>query len=157
MGKMRLIAAITAVSVFAADMITKAVITHTFMLGESREVAAGFFNVVYVINRGAAFSFLANAGLLGTVFLISASIVALGVLAYLINQSKNPLTSIALSLVAGGAVGNLVDRARLGFVVDFLDVHVKGYHWPAFNVADSAITIGVGLAVYAFYIKKQQG
>ncbi len=151
---MRLIAAIIAASVFVVDMATKAVITHTFVLGESREIVAGFFNIVYVINRGAAFSILANAGALGTIILIVASLVAIGVLAYLINRTKDFVTSVALSLIAGGAAGNLVDRARLGFVVDFLDLHIGRLHWPAFNVADSAITIGVLLAVYAFYIKK---
>ncbi|MEK6791968.1 MAG: signal peptidase II [Deltaproteobacteria bacterium] len=154
-GKTRLIAAIIAASVFVIDMITKAVITHTFVLGESMEVINGFFDIVYVINRGAAFSILNNAGMLGTLILIGASVVALGILIYLIGQSKILLTTVALSLIAGGAAGNLVDRVRLGFVVDFLDLHVGRLHWPAFNAADSAITVGVVLAVYAFYIKKQ--
>lgn len=152
---MRRIAVTIAASVFVIDMATKAVITHTLVYGESIEIAGGFFNIVYVTNRGAAFSILNNAGMLGTVFLIGASLVALGILGYLINQSKVLITTVALSLIAGGAAGNLVDRVRLGFVVDFLDLHIGRLHWPAFNVADSAITVGVALAIYAFYIKKQ--
>lgn len=106
-----------------------------------------FFNVVLVYNTGAAFSFLANAGGWQHYFFISVGLLASLLILGMIRQSQNTAERIGLALILSGAVGNIIDRFRLGKVVDFLDFHVAGYHFPAFNVADSAITIGVILII----------
>ncbi|MHB8920463.1 MAG: signal peptidase II [Halothiobacillus sp.] len=115
-----------------------------------------YFNLTLLHNPGAAFSFLANSG--GWQrwgFAILAGLVALGLLVWLLRTPRtmpgNPtrrgvdLIKVAIALIIGGALGNLIDRLMLGYVVDFLDLHAQGYHWPAFNIADSAITVGVVL------------
>ncbi len=145
------IPAVTAVFIIALDQLTKAAITDNFLLNQVMEVIPGFFNIVYYKNPGAAFSVLNAGGFLRTLFLISVSAVALVIIGILIRRAKDLLMSFALFMIAGGAVGNLIDRVRFGYVVDFLDFYVAGYHWPAFNVADSAITAGVFLAVFSFY------
>ena len=142
-----------ALSVIIVDQATKAVIAGSLDLNEVVEVIPGFFNIVYFKNPGAAFGIMRNAGALKTVFLSGVTIVALVVIGALIRQSRDAVTTLVLSLVAGGAVGNLVDRVRFGYVVDFLDLYVGAYHWPAFNVADSAITSGVITLVFLFSFK----
>ena len=141
-----LIAAVVA-AVIVADLVTKAAIERGLALGASIEVIPGFFNLVSWRNTGAAFGMLGNGGPLVTYLLMAVNVVALGVIAYLIHHSKKTSMDLALSLVAGGAVGNLIDRVRYGEVVDFLDFHIGSLHWPAFNVADSAITTGVVLLI----------
>ena len=88
-------------------------------------------------------------------FLSLASIAAIVIIGILLRDAKDTLTRVSLSLIAGGAAGNLVDRIRFGTVIDFLDFHLKGLHWPAFNVADSCITIGVILAIINAFSRKQ--
>ncbi len=108
------------------------------------EYVLPFFNLTLAFNRGAAFSFLSDSGYANYFFIAFASIVSLVIVAMLARlESRKVLSALSLALVLGGAVGNLIDRVRLGFVVDFLDFHAGAYHWPAFNVADSAICIGV--------------
>jgi len=107
------------------------------------EVIPGFFNLVYVRNSGAAFGILQNKQFL----LAAVSAVAIAVLAYLLlkeNPEKKGLL-LALALILGGTVGNFIDRVRLEYVIDFLNFHIKNHHWPSFNIADSAISIGVVL------------
>lgn len=134
--------------VVALDQATKWWVLERFFLGESLPVT-GFFNLVLVHNRGAAFSFLAGAGGWQKWFFV---VLALGVsvwLALMIRRhSQETLQPAAFALVLGGALGNVIDRLRFGAVVDFLDVHFAGWHWPAFNVADSAITLGVALLLW---------
>lgn len=134
------------VAVVGLDQVTKLWIVQHFALHESREVIPGLFNLTYLTNNGAAFSILAGQpAVWRQAFFIGASTVAL-VLIWLGQRSYGPRSrwySLSLALIAGGAIGNLIDRIRLGFVVDFLDVYLGTYHWPAFNVADSAITVGV--------------
>ncbi len=134
--------------VIAADQATKFWILNTFRLYDAQEVIPGFFNLVHVQNTGAAFSMLADVDspwrhhfFLG---IGAIALVGLTVAHYKLKQNHR-LYSVALPLIAGGAAGNLVDRVRLGAVVDFLDFYIGRYHWPAFNVADSAICIGAGL------------
>lgn len=131
-----------------ADQLTKALVVDSLRLYESREIIAGFFNLVYVTNSGAAFSMLAdmNSPWRHYFFLSigSAALVGLTVV-YWKHRTVNRLYSWSLALIAGGAAGNLIDRVRFGSVIDFLDFYVGNYHWPAFNVADSAICIGAGL------------
>jgi len=134
--------------VVVLDLATKALVTDAFRYGEVREVTP-FFNLVLVHNTGAAFSFLAGAGGWQRWFF---TVVALAISAVLVWMLRKPgtgrLLSAALALVLGGAVGNLYDRVTLGYVVDFVQLHAGGYYFPAFNVADSAITAGVALLLW---------
>jgi signal peptidase II len=108
----------------------------------------GFFNLVHVFNKGAAFSFLANAGGWQRAFFIGVTMAAVALIVYLLRRhERERLFCLGLALILGGALGNLWDRVMLGHVVDFLDFHAAGWHWPAFNVADSAITVGAGLLI----------
>ena len=134
--------------VVALDVATKAWVMRAFALGESVEVTP-FFNLVLMFNRGAAFSFLATAGGWQRWFFAAVTVViGIGILWMLRRQHAQRLVSTALALVLGGALGNLWDRLTLGHVIDFLQLHAAGYYWPAFNVADSAITVGVVLLVW---------
>jgi signal peptidase II len=130
-----------------ADQITKAVVLARFAPGERLEVT-GFLNLVLAFNKGAAFSFLAGAGGWQTPLLVTFALVAAVVVSVLLVRSPGRgLFSAGLALILGGAVGNVIDRVRYGHVVDFLDLHAAGWHWPAFNVADSAITVGAALLI----------
>ena len=118
-----------------------------FAYGERLQIT-GFLNLVLVYNKGAAFSMFADASGWQTPLLIVFALVAAGIVGTLI--VKNPhkrLLCLGLALILAGAIGNLIDRLRYGHVVDFLDFHALGWHWPAFNVADSAITIGAVLLI----------
>lgn len=134
--------------VVVLDQWSKIAILRAFSLGESLEVTS-FFNLVLVYNRGAAFSFLADAGGWQKWFFV---VLALGISAWIIGMLRkhagDRLLALALSLILGGAIGNVIDRVLYGAVVDFLDFHAAGWHWPAFNVADSAITAGAVLLVW---------
>jgi signal peptidase II len=137
-----------AAAIIAADLATKAWMSSIFRYGEVREVTS-FFNLVLVHNTGAAFSFLAGAGGWQRWFFAIVSIVISVVLVVMMRRhAGNRLLAGAFALVLGGALGNLHDRLRFGHVVDFIQVHAGGYYWPAFNVADSAITIGVALLLW---------
>ncbi len=134
--------------VVLADQFSKLWISAVYLPFESRVVIPGFFNLTYVTNTGAAFGFLAGEPTWWRqIFFITIALAALVILfvAYRRNRSKGRLLPYSISLIAGGAFGNLLDRLRCGAVVDFFDFHVNKYHWPAFNVADSAITLGVVL------------
>ena len=128
--------------ILALDQATKFYFEHTFTPGESLPVFAGF-NFVLAHNTGAAFSFLADAGgWQRWAFTGLAAAVIAAMLALLWRHNHVPLFSLALTLIAAGAMGNMIDRAVYGFVVDFLDFYWRGWHWPAFNVADIAICCG---------------
>ena len=135
-------------AVLAADLATKAWVSAALQLGDVRAVTP-FFNLVLAHNAGAAFSFLAQAGGWQRWFFTAVAIViSAAILVWLRRQHGEPRVALALSLVLGGALGNLWDRITLGYVVDFVQLHAAGYHWPAFNVADSAITVGVALLIW---------
>jgi signal peptidase II len=137
-----------AVAVVIVDQMTKLWVMVKFVLHEQLTVIPGFFDLVYVTNTGAAFGFLAgDKTWLRQVFFVAVSLVALTVIVLAYNHLKKQsrIFVYALGLIGGGAVGNLIDRLRFGSVVDFLDFYLGSYHWPAFNAADSAITVGVGL------------
>ncbi|PIE66057.1 MAG: signal peptidase II [Desulfobacterales bacterium] len=140
------------------DQITKLLVVHNFSLYESREIIPGFFNLTFLTNNGAAFSILAGQpALWRQTFFISATIVALIiiVIAHRSYSRESSWYGIGLSLIAGGAIGNLIDRIRLTHVIDFVDVYVGSYHWPAFNIADSAITVGVvGFMVTSILVER---
>jgi len=143
--RFRLLGLVTAVMLLL-DQGTKYLVDSRFAYGESISLLDNFFHLTYVRNKGAAFGILANSSF-RIPFFILVSLVALGgILWYLRRVSEQQrLIHWALALIFSGALGNLIDRVRLGEVIDFLDAHWYQYHWPAFNVADSAITIGVGL------------
>ena len=137
-----------AVLVVIIDQLTKLWIMANFALHEQQNVIPGLFDLVYVTNTGAAFGFLAGSkSWLRQFFFIGVVIVALVVIVYAYGHLKkqSKIFAYSLGLIGGGAVGNLIDRLRFGSVVDFLDFYLGSYHFPAFNAADSAITVGVGL------------
>ena len=132
--------------VLVLDQASKLAIDATMQLYESIPLLP-YFNLTYAHNTGAAFSFLAQAGgwqrwLFAGLALVMSGVI--GVWLYRL-KSHETLMAISLSLILGGAVGNLIDRVAYGYVIDFLDVYYQNWHWPAFNVADSAICVGVGL------------
>jgi signal peptidase II len=130
-----------------ADQGTKQFIGSLLAPGDNRGIT-GFFNLVLVFNRGAAFSFLSDASGWQREFFTGVALIASAVIITLLWRNPGDmLFSAGLALILGGALGNLWDRIVLGHVVDFLDFHAFGYHWPAFNLADSAITVGAALLI----------
>ncbi len=148
MGRKNILMVAIAGAVIFLDQLTKVWILATLRVHEGFSVVDGLFNIVHVRNPGAAFGFLAGAPpLFRSIFFIAVTAVALLVIAQYLRKARVEERSLigALALIVGGAVGNLVDRVRFGEVVDFLDVYVGAHHWPAFNVADSAISVGAVL------------
>lgn len=136
-----------ALLVVLLDQFFKIVIVRSFAYGESRPVTS-FFNLVLVYNKGAAFSFLADAGGWQRWFFTVLGLVVGGFIVWLLyRHTQQKMFCLAISLILGGAIGNVIDRIVYGHVVDFLDFYLKGYHWPAFNVADAAITVGAVLLI----------
>ncbi len=141
------------------DQVTKVWIVNTMEMYQSWEIIPGFFNLVYVTNSGAAFSILADVNSPWRhYFFVSVGVIALVLLTFFWFQQRKSksLTIVGLALIAGGASGNLIDRIRLGSVVDFIDVFIGSYHWPAFNIADSAICIGVGMYLILGYFEDRK-
>jgi signal peptidase II len=137
-----------AVIVILFDQLTKIAVAKVFAYGSSHAIAP-FFNLVLVYNRGAAFSFLAMAGGWQRWAFTALGVAAAVLICYLLKRHGNQkLFCAALALIMGGAIGNVIDRLMYGHVIDFLDFHVGTWHWPAFNLADSAITIGAALLVF---------
>jgi signal peptidase II len=136
-----------AISVVVLDQLSKSAVRGYFAghaAGEHENVTS-FFNIVLIYNRGMSFGlFNGGGGLNALLFsLVAAAIVA--VLVYWLSRVESPLLAVAIGLIIGGAIGNVIDRIRFGAVVDFLDFHAGFWHWPAFNVADSAICVGVAV------------
>ena len=130
------------------DQWTKHVVQEKLFLHQAIGVIPGFFNLVHVRNTGGAFGiFGGERGGLGSLLFVAVSLIAVGaILVFFIKAQEDEKTlSLSLSLVLSGAIGTLIDRFRYGEVVDFLDFYIRSYHWPAFNIADSAICIGIGL------------
>ncbi len=129
--------------VFTADQTTKALIMSVFHLGESKGVVTGFFNMVRVHNTGAAFSFMASEGGWQRWLFTAIGLAAAGFITALMKANANQkLFGFALACILGGALGNVWDRLMYGYVIDFLDFYWQSWHFPAFNLADSAITLG---------------
>lgn len=134
--------------VVALDLYTKHLIENAFQLGDSKFVTS-FFNLVRFHNEGAAFSFLSNAGGWQRWFFTTVAVIAVVFISYLIRKhAQQKLFCLGLALVLGGALGNLYDRLTLGYVVDFLYFHINDLYWPAFNVADSAVCVGVAILLW---------
>jgi signal peptidase II len=144
-----------ALIVVALDQITKLAVVNGLRVYDSVPVVPGFFNLVHVRNRGMAFGLLNQHNIgFGFYFLVGVSLgaIALLVLWSLKLRESDTLTCVGLSLILGGAIGNLIDRVRLQEVIDFLDFYFRSYHWPAFNLADSAITVGTfWIAIRLFF------
>jgi signal peptidase II len=139
---------VTLLLVLGLDQISKAYIDATMTLHQSYPVIEGFFSITYVRNPGAAFGFLADASpLFRYIFFLAITLTAIAmILHYIRKTAQDERGSVfSLSLILAGAVGNLIDRIRFGEVIDFLDVYAGTHHWPAFNVADSAISVGAVL------------
>ena len=146
-----------ALALVLADQFTKVLIIGNYRLGDVTEVLP-FFNVVRVHNSGAAFSFLADASGWQRWLFTGFGLVAAAVMLWLLRaHAGQRLFSFALSCLLGGAVGNVIDRLLHGYVVDFLDFHWAGWHFPAFNVADSAITIGAACLILDELLRVRRG
>jgi signal peptidase II len=146
-----------ALIIFIADQFTKTLILGYYKLGDSTPVLS-FFNVVRVHNTGAAFSFLANAGGWQRWFFTGIGVVATIFIVWMLrSHSGQKLFAFALACILGGAVGNVVDRVLHGYVVDFLDFHWGAMHFPAFNVADSGITIGAMCLILDEILRVRRG
>ncbi len=154
-----LILAAIACAIITTDQAVKMYVHTHFQLHESVEVIAGFFNFTYVRNPGAAFGFLANTHeSFREIFFLSMPPIALLIILAIMRTvpDDDRWTISALSLVFGGAIGNYIDRVRFRYVIDFLDFHLQDkYTWPAFNIADSAIVVGVGVLLYLELIRNR--
>jgi signal peptidase II len=129
------------------DQLTKLIIVNSYVLGQFT-VVTSWFNIVRVHNTGAAFSFLADAGGWQRWFFVGLGVVAVIYLGYLLyRHARQTWFAIAATLIIAGAIGNTIDRLTYGYVVDFIDWHVSGWHWPAFNLADSFISVGAVLFI----------
>ena len=139
------------------DQITKIAIDRSMQLFDSIPIVENFFHITYVRNRGAAFSFLSDASWRLPFFITVSIIAALVILiAFRKLRDDQKLAHISLAMIFSGAVGNLIDRVRLGEVIDFIDVHWYRHHWPAFNVADSLICVGVFLLAIDMVLEEKR-
>ncbi len=146
---------VIAAAVLILDQLTKYLVMRYIPWHGIVRIIPGFFDLTYVRNPGAAFGILSgDHGVWRSVFFIAVTAIALGVIVVLIRKTHERLLVVAFSLIAGGAIGNLIDRIRYGEVVDFIEWYYRSYHWPTFNIADSAISAGVGLLVVDMFLKK---
>jgi len=142
--------------VIILDQVSKYLVRSFMLPCRNIPIIPGFFDLVYVMNRGGAFGMWSTlpSSMRGVVF-IGFSMIAITALVCVYGKSYNaPPVRIAIAFLLGGAIGNLVDRLRWGMVVDFLDFYIGRYHWPAFNVADTAICIGLGLVILHLFVTK---
>ncbi|MDQ5987650.1 MAG: Lipoprotein signal peptidase [Syntrophus sp. SKADARSKE-3] len=152
MKKTNFIFLLTVLAVVALDQATKFFIDGAMTLHASIPVIPGFFSITYIRNPGAAFGFLAGApAVFRSFFFLAVTIAAVVLILYYLHKTpgRGQLLTVSLSLILAGALGNMVDRLRLGEVIDFLDVYIGTAHWPAFNVADSAICVGAAVLFLA--------
>ena len=146
------------ISIIVLDQLTKVIVDRTMALHGSIPIIDGFFNLTYVRNTGAAFGMFSRSHeVFRLPFLILVSVVAIGFIVSMLRRLSDRETGMitALAFILGGALGNLIDRLLHGEVIDFLDVYWSNYHWPAFNLADSFITIGVTITL--FFLLKAKG
>jgi signal peptidase II len=144
------------VLVMALDQLSKWIIVAHVMKPPIQIKLTSFFNLILTHNQGVSFGMFSNGTDAGKWTLVSVALVILGFLIRWLFQSNRLFNVITLGLIIGGAMGNVLDRVMVGAVVDFLDFHAFGYHWPAFNVADTAISIGaIGLVLESFFIKSE--
>lgn len=145
-----------ALVIAAADQASKVWALDGWFFPPRAIEVTSFLNMVAVWNSGVSFGFLAgHSEVMPYILATFASLVAAGMAIWL-TRARTALLATGLGLVIGGAVGNIVDRLRFQAVIDFIDVHVAGYHWPAFNLADSAITVGVGLLLLDSFVRRDE-
>jgi signal peptidase II len=155
MGRYRWFIGIACLGV-VLDQLSKGIIVSSLKLHQSLELLANFAHITYVRNPGAAFGILADNQLRLPFFILVSVIALLGILWYLKRiPANNTRLQLGLGLIFSGALGNLIDRIRYGEVIDFIDVHWYQHHWPAFNVADSAICVGVGLLLIESWFEER--
>jgi len=150
--------AFIALTIIVLDLITKTLILKNVPLYKTISVIPGFFNITHIQNPGGAFGFMANQGPgIRSILFLFVSAIAIGFIFYFYKTTpaKDTWLTTALSLIFGGAIGNLIDRIRFGQVVDFLDFYIQNHHWPSFNVADSAITIGITIFIFQILFKSE--
>ncbi len=156
MGRWMIFSIIT-VAGLAADQATKLLVDSKMTLYQSIPLIDGFFSLTYLRNKGAAFSFLANASWRLPFFIIITIVAAIVILVAMKRlRDDQRLAQVSFSMIFCGAIGNLIDRVRLGEVIDFLDVYIGTSHWPAFNVADSLITVGVALVALDMFREERR-
>ena len=145
--------------VFALDQATKLYI-HTqfkFDAGEGVSVIPGFFDIQYVRNQGGAFGLFSQSHeYIRWVLFLLFPIICVFLIFSLLRETTDKIQTVAFGFILGGAVGNYVDRVRLGYVIDFIDWYVKGWHWPTFNIADSFIVIGVSVLVVSYWLERKK-
>jgi signal peptidase II len=151
------LALIVAAVVIAADQASKAWLIGIMQAHEFQTLPiTGFFNLAMVWNQGISFGMLGGAAdIMRWVLVCFAAAVAIALMVWA-RRLTSPLMAVAVGLIAGGALGNAIDRVVRGAVADFFDVHVAGYHWPAFNIADAGISVGVALLVYDALLRRRQ-
>ena len=143
--------------VILVDQVSKALILNNLPMHQSVSVIEGLFDITHIRNPGGAFGLMANMSAATRMFVfLFLSSLAVGLLFYLYIKTPKTHSFLAtgFAMIFGGAIGNLIDRIRFGNVVDFLDFYIDKYHWPAFNIADSAITIGIFIFVFHLLFKK---
>ena len=154
-----LILSCIALTTIIVDQVSKAYIVQTMRLHESIPIIPGFFSLTYIRNPGAAFGILASSstGFRLLFFAVTSlfALVLLGTIFFRL-RADDWVGQLSIAAILGGAIGNLLDRLRFGEVVDFLDCYIKGYHWPAFNVADAAISVGVFFLILHFALEKKE-
>jgi len=156
MGKYKILVIISFL-VIVFDQISKAIIVKLIMPYTSKIIIPGVFNITHIYNPGGAFGFMAGQStLVRTILFLVVSTIAIGFIFYFYKNTPktHPVLASGFALIFGGAIGNMIDRIRLGTVVDFLDFYIKGLHWPAFNIADSAISVGMAIFLFHLVFKK---
>lgn len=153
----RLIYPIIILALLSVDQLTKALVARSILFQSSKSIIPGFFNLTHIRNRGAIFGFFSHSeSRILFIFLTLVSLVALGLVIYYFfkTPSSQRFMKISLSVILAGALGNLIDRVFRGYVIDFLDFHIKTWHWPSFNVADASITVGAFLLIFILVFKR---
>jgi len=151
-------AAIWAVVTVILDQITKLTIVNVMKVWTGEVIIPGFFNLVHVLNKGAAWGFLDDEDIdWQRPMFIAISVIAVGAIGYMLKsvEEEDKWMISGLGMIAGGAIGNGIDRVWLGSVIDFLDFYVGTYHWPAFNIADCALTIGAGCIILSMLLNRK--
>lgn len=159
LGSRDAIGVFVAAGVLVLDQLTKAAVVQHMALHDSFAVIPGFFNITYVRNTGAAFGIMSSqAPWIRSAVLVGSSLLAMGLILWIWFRERGSSWSrvICLGMILGGALGNMADRVRLGEVIDFLDFYWGRYHWPAFNVADSAVTLGILVLLPSFVLSKKE-
>ncbi|QJB57788.1 signal peptidase II [Pseudodesulfovibrio sp. zrk46] len=153
------IASIWAVALVVLDQVTKLWVSSTMEVWTGKALIPGFFNLVHVLNRGAAWGFLDSEHIdWQRPLFIVITFIALGFISFMLKNTEesDKWMIVGLGFIIGGALGNLIDRIRLGVVVDFLDFYIGNYHWPAFNVADIALTVGACCIILSMFLNRHK-